>query len=56
MDKSPIFIIPYHIKEEGKKILDIEIPRNIIRRFSTYSSPVMLISRKVMKDRSCNRF
>ena len=49
-DKSPFFIRPYHIEELDKKILDKEMKRlcylGILKDgFSTYSSPVMLISR-----------
>ena len=55
-DKFPFFIRPYHVKEEGKNILDKEMKRlcyvGILKEgFSAYFSPVMLISRKVMKDR-----
>ena len=55
-DKSPFFIRPYHVKEEDKNILDKEMKRlcylSILKEgFSVYSSPVILISRKVMKDR-----
>ena len=54
-DKSPFFIRPYHVKEEGKNILDKEMKRlcslGILKGFSAYSSPVMLISRKVTKDK-----
>ena len=54
-DKFPFFIKPYHIREEDKNILDKEMKkllfRYIYRRFSAYSSPVMLISRKVTKDK-----
>ena len=55
-DKSPFFIRPYHIKEEDKNILDREMKRlcclGILKDgFSAYSSPVMFISRKVMKDK-----
>ena len=54
-DKSPFFIIPYDVKEEDKNILDKEMKRlfylGILKEcFSAYSSPVMLISRKVTKD------
>ena len=54
-DKSPFFITPYHIKEEDQKILDKEMKRlcylEILKEgFSAYSSPIMLISRKVTKD------
>ena len=55
-DKIPFFIRPYHAKEEDKNILDKEIIRLsylAVRKegFSTYSSPVMLISRKMMQDK-----
>ena len=56
MDKSPFFIRPYHIREEDKKVIDKEMNHlcylSILKKgFSPYSSPVMLISRKVMQDR-----
>ena len=55
-DKTPFFIRPYHIKEEDKRILDKEMKRlcyvGILKEgFSAYSSPVMLISRKVTQDK-----
>ena len=55
-DKSPFFIRPYHVKEEDKAIMDKEMKRlcymGILKEgFSTYSSPVMLISRKLTKDK-----
>ena len=55
-DKYPFFIRPYHVKEEDKKILDKEMKRlcylGILKEgFSAYSSPVMLLSRKVTKDK-----
>ena len=60
-DKSPFFIRPYHIREEGKAIIDKEMKRlcylGILKEgFSAYSSPVMLISRKLTRDESGNRF
>ena len=56
MDKSPFFIRPFHTKEEDKAILDKEMKRLcyliILKEgFSAYSSPVMLISRKVTQDK-----
>ena len=56
MDKSPFFIRPFHAKEEDKTILDKEMKRlcylGILKEgFSAYSSPVMLISRKLTKDK-----
>ena len=51
-DKSHFFIRPFHAKEEDKAILDKEMKRlcylGILKEgFSAYSSPVMLISRKL---------
>ena len=56
MDKSPFFIRPYHVKEEDKALIDKEMKRlcylGILKEgFSAYSSPVMLISRKLTKDK-----
>ena len=56
MDKTPFFIRPYHAKEEDKNTLDKEMKRlhymGILKEgFSAYSSPVMLISRKVTQDK-----
>ena len=56
MDKSPFFIRPYHVKEEDKALIDKEMKRlcylGILKEgFSAYSSPVMLVSRKLTKDR-----
>ena len=47
---------PYHVKEEDKRILDKEMKRlcylGILKEdLSAYSSPVMLISRKVTQDK-----
>ena len=55
-DNSPFFIRPFHAKEEDKAILDKEMKRlcylGILKEgFSTYSSPVMLISQKVTQDK-----
>ena len=54
-DKSPFFIRPYHMREEDK-VIDKEMKRlcymGILKEgFSAYSSPVMLISRKLTKDK-----
>ena len=56
MDKTPIFIRPYHVREEDKRILDKEMKRlcylGILKEdFSAYSSQVMLISRKMTQDK-----
>ena len=56
-DKTPFFIRPFHAKEEDKAILDKEMKRmcylEILKeRFSTYSSPVLLISGKVTQDKT----
>ena len=53
--KSPLFIKPYHIREEDKAFIDKEMKwlcyMGILKEgFSAYSSPVMLISRKLTKD------
>ena len=58
-DKSPFFIRPFHAREEDKEILDKEMKRlcylGILKEgfsaYSTYSSPVMLISRKMTQDK-----
>ena len=55
-DKTPFFIRPYHVREEDKRILDKEMKRlcywRILKEgFSTYLSPVMLISRKMTQDK-----
>ena len=55
MDKTPFFIRPYHVREQDKRILDMEMKRlcylGILKGFSAYSSPVMLNSRKVTQDK-----
>ena len=55
-DRSPFFIRPYHVREEGKVVIDKEMKRlfymGILKEgFSAYSSLVMLISRKLTKDK-----
>ena len=55
-DKSPLFIRPYHFKKEDKNILHREMKTlcylGILKEgFSAYLSPVMLISRKVTKEK-----
>ena len=55
-DKSPFFIRPFHANEEDKVILNKEMKQlcylGILKEgFSAYSSPVMLISRKMTKDK-----
>ena len=55
-DKSPFFIRPYHVREEDKKVIDKEMKHlcylgMLKEGFSLYSSPVMLISQKVMHDK-----
>ena len=54
-DKTPFFIRPFRAKEEDKNILDKEMKRlcylGILKGFSVYSSPVMLISRKMTNDK-----
>ena len=55
-DKSPFFIRPYHVREEDKSVIDKEMKRlcymGILKEgFLAYSSLVMLISRKLTKDK-----
>ena len=55
-DKSPFFIRPYHVKEEGNTLIDNEMKKlcylGILKEgFSPYYSLVMLISRKLMKNK-----
>ena len=55
-DKSPFFIRPYHVREEDKAFIVKGIKRwcymGILKEgFSAYSSLVMLISRKLTKDK-----
>ena len=52
----PIFIRPYHVKEEDKTLINKEMKRlchlgKLKEGFSPYSSQVMLISRKLTKDK-----
>ena len=54
--KAPFFIRPYHVKEKYKNILDKEMKRlcylDILKEgFSSYMSPVILISRKVTENK-----
>ena len=56
MDKSPFFIRPYHVREEDKAIIDEEMKRlcymGILNEgFSAFSSPMMLLCRKLTKDK-----
>ena len=55
-DKSPFFIRPYHVKEEDKAFIDKEMMllcyMGILEEgFSPCSNHVMLISRKLTKDK-----
>ena len=55
-DSSPFFIRPFQAREEDTAILDKEMKRlcylGILKEgFSAYSSPVMLISRKITQDK-----
>ena len=55
-DSSPFFIQPYSVKEEDRMVLDKEMRRlcylGILKEgFSAYSSPVMLISKKLTLDK-----
>ena len=56
IDRSPFFIRPYHVEEEDKTLIDKEMKcfcyLGILKEgFSAYSSPVMLISRKLTQDK-----
>ena len=56
MDKSPFFIRPYHVREEDKVVIDKELKglcyMGILKEgFLAYSSPVILIRRKLTKDK-----
>ena len=56
-DRPSFFIRPYHVKEEDKNLIDEEMKHllcylSILKEgFSAYSSPVMLISRKLTQDK-----
>ena len=55
-DKSHFFVRPYHVREEDKKLIDKEMKQlcySVILKegFLPYSSPVMLISRKLTQDK-----
>ena len=55
-DKSPFFLRPYHVREKDKTFIDKEMKwlcnMGILKEgFSAYSSPVMLISRMLTKDK-----
>ena len=55
-DKSPFFIRPYHVREEDKAFIDKEMKQLcymaiLMEGFSAYSSPVILISRKLTIDK-----
>ena len=56
MDKLPFFIRPYHVREQDKVVIDKEMKRlcyiSILKEgILAYSSPIMLISRKLTKDK-----
>ena len=56
MDKSPFLIRPYQVKEEDKALIDKRMKHLcylgiLMERFSAYSSPVMLISRKLTNNK-----
>ena len=56
MDKSPFFIRPFHARGEDKALLNKEMKRlcnlgRLKEGFSAYSSPVMLVSRKLTEDK-----
>ena len=56
MEENPFFIRPFHAREEDKALLDKEMKRlcylGILKEgLSAYSSPFMLVSRKMTKDK-----
>ena len=56
IDRSPFFSRPYHVKEEDKALIDKKMKHlcyvGILKEgFAAYSSPVMLISRKLTKEK-----
>ena len=58
IDESPFFVRPFPISEEDKPIMDKQMQRlcslKILSRNTTsHTSPVMLITRKVTKDKTC---
>ena len=55
-DKSPFFIRPYHVREKDKAFIDKDMKQLcymafLKEGFSAYFSPVMLISKKLTKDK-----
>ena len=55
-DKSPFFIRQYHIREEDMEFIDKEMKQlcymGILKKaFSAYLNPVMLIKKKLTKDK-----
>ena len=51
-NKSPFFIRLYHVRKEDKAFIDKKMKRLCYMGiYSAYSSPVMLISRKLTKDK-----
>ncbi len=57
-DKSPFFIHPYPVKEDGKKVIDDEMRKGCLlgylkKGMSSYSSPVMVIPRKNSSVKYC---
>ena len=55
-NKNPFCIRPFHAREEDKAILNKEMKKlcylGILKEgFSAYSSPVMLITRKITQDK-----
>ena len=55
-DKSSFFIRTHHVRWDDKKVIDKEMKclrylGTLKEGFSPYSSPVMLISQKVMQDK-----
>ena len=55
MDKSPFFRRPHYVREEDKAHINKEMKwlsyMGILKGFSAYSSSIILISRKLTKDK-----
>ena len=55
-DKSPVFIRPFHVREEDQKVIDKEMKHLcylviLKENFLPYSNPVMLISQKLTQNK-----
>ena len=60
IDDTPFFVRPFPISEEDKPIMDWQMQRLVSlgilsRNTTSHTSPVMLITRKLTKDKTCSR-